>query len=239
MVERSLAASRERARALIMGHRVMVDGQTAVKPGQTIPTTARIVVKEDLLYVGRGGLKLEAALDHFGIDPRGMTVLDAGASTGGFTDCLLQRGAVRVIAVDVGYGQFHWRLRVDPRVLLLERTNLRHLDPMSLPFGPDAGVADLSFISLELVLPVFARIIPMGGWLLPLVKPQFEVGRKDVPKGGVVRDPAKIEAAIDKIEHTAEGAGFRVAGRTECPVKGPKGNRESFLHLVKEREPDN
>ncbi len=233
LVERGLVESRERAQALVIGRRVVVNGEIALKPGRLIPTTALLKVTEDLPYVSRGGIKLAGALDDFSIDPRGLTVLDGGASTGGFTDCLLQRGAARVLAVDVGYGQFHWRLRQDPRVALLERTNLRYLDVRSLPFEVDAGVADLSFISLELILPVCARIIPPAGWMVALVKPQFELSRKDVAGSGVVTDPEKMAAAVEKIKKAATGSGFQVQAQTESPLKGPKGNREFFLHLVK------
>ncbi len=235
LVERGLVDSRERAQALVIGRRVVVNGEIAAKPGRLIPETALVEVTNDLPYVSRGGIKLASALDKFGIDPQGLTVLDGGASTGGFTDCLLQRGAARILAIDVGYGQFHWRLRQDPRVTLLERTNLRHLDVRSLPFGVDAGVADLSFISLELILPVCARIIPQDGWLVPLVKPQFELSRKDVAGRGVVTDPEKMAAAVEKIKKAAIRSGFQVVAQTESPLKGPKGNREFFLHLIKEQ----
>ncbi|MEW6347917.1 MAG: TlyA family RNA methyltransferase [Thermodesulfobacteriota bacterium] len=233
LVERGLAESRERAHALVIARRVLVNGEIGLKPGRLVPATAHLAVAEDLPYVSRGGIKLAGALDDFGIDPTGLTVLDAGASTGGFTDCLLQRGAARVLAVDVGYGQFHWRLRQDSRVTLLERTNFRYLDVRSLPFDVDAGVADLSFISLELILPVCARIIPDGGWLVPLVKPQFELSRKDVAGSGVVTDPDKMAAAVEKIKKAADRSGFEVLSQTESPLTGPKGNREFFLHLVK------
>lgn len=231
MVERGIASSRERARALIMAGKVTVDGVAAEKPGKEVALDADLFIKEDLRYVSRGGLKLEAALDAFDIDPTGLIVLDAGCSTGGFTDCLLQRGAAHVIAVDVGYGQFNWKLRSDSRVTLIERTNIRFLEPASLPPKVDAAVADLSFISLRLILPKLAEIVPPGGWAVPLVKPQFEVGRGDVGKGGVVRDPEKIRAAVEGIKDFSETCGFRVLGEIESPVQGPKGNREFLLHL--------
>jgi 23S rRNA (cytidine1920-2'-O)/16S rRNA (cytidine1409-2'-O)-methyltransferase len=233
MVERGVVSSRQRARALIMAGKVTVDGARAEKPGKEVAVDADLVVKEDVPYVSRGGFKLEAALDAFAIDPTGLTVLDAGASTGGFTDCLLQRGAARVIAVDVGYGQFDWRLRSDGRVTLLERTNIRFLDPASLPYAVDAAVADLSFISLKLILPKLAEIVRPGGWVVPLVKPQFEVGRADVGKGGVVRDPEKIRAAVDGIRAFSQTCGFGVLGEIESPIKGPKGNTEFLLHLLR------
>lgn len=213
------------------GH-VLVNGERVEKPGKEFPADVEITVQEELRYVSRGGLKLEAALDAFQVDCAGLCVLDAGASTGGFTDCLLKRGAAHVIAVDVGYGQFDWVLRNDPRVTLLERTNIRLLDPNTLPRPVDAAVADLSFISLRLILPTFAEVLPRGGWLIALVKPQFEVGRADVGKGGVVRDPVKVRSAVDNVKDAALRAGFAAVGEIESPIRGPKGNRELFLHLV-------
>ncbi|MEW6112152.1 MAG: TlyA family RNA methyltransferase [Thermodesulfobacteriota bacterium] len=233
LVSKGLAPSRERARALVMAGKVLVDGINVDKPGKEFLPDVDVVVAEDIPYVSRGGLKLEAALDHFGVNPAGLDVLDGGASTGGFTDCLLKRGAARVIAVDVGYGQFDWSLRNDPRVTLLERTNLRYLDTSSLPHPVNAAVADLSFISLKLVLGKFFETLPLGGWLLALVKPQFEVGRAEVSKGGVVRNEAAIRRAVDGIKSFAEQGGFEVRGEMESPIRGPKGNREFFLHLVK------
>jgi 23S rRNA (cytidine1920-2'-O)/16S rRNA (cytidine1409-2'-O)-methyltransferase len=231
IVERGIASSRQKARALIMAGKVTVDGTLAEKVGKEVAFDANVSLKEGLPYVSRGGLKLEAALDAFGIDPAGLTILDAGCSTGGFTDCLLQRGAAHVIAVDVGYGQFDWRLRSDSRVTLVERTNIRFLEPSSLPCSVDAAVADLSFISLRLILPKLAEIIPPNGWVIPLVKPQFEVGKSDVGKGGVVRDPQKIKDAVDKIKLFSETCGLRVLGEVESPITGPKGNREFLLYL--------
>jgi 23S rRNA (cytidine1920-2'-O)/16S rRNA (cytidine1409-2'-O)-methyltransferase len=232
LVSAGLAATRQKARALVMAGAVSVDSEQIDKPGKLVDRDANIQVKQESPYVGRGGNKLEPALDFFGIDPSGLKLLDAGASTGGFTDCLLQRGAARVIAVDVGYGQLDWRLRSDERVTVMERTNIRFLEPAALPYPVDAAVADLSFISLELILPVLSRFIPHGGWLLVLVKPQFEVGRGDVGKGGVVRDEAKIRAAVDRIKTHAVQSGFLVRGEFPCTLKGPKGNQEYFLHLA-------
>ncbi len=233
LLERGLVPSRQRARALIMAGKVLVDGERVEKPGTEFPLEVVLSVKEDLPYVSRGGLKLRAALVGFQIDPAGLTVLDGGASTGGFTDCLLQHGAARVVAVDVGYGQLDWKLRNDGRVTVLDRTNLRHLEPRSLPFPVKAAVADLSFISLTLVLPKLVEIVPRHGWLVPLVKPQFEVGRQDVGKGGVVRDAKKIRAAVEKVKVFAESIGFLVNGQMDSPIKGPKGNQEVFLHLIR------
>ncbi len=229
--ERGLATSRHRAQALIMAGKVLVDGVKIEKPGKEVSPQANLSILEELPYVSRGGVKLCAALDHFKADPSNLSFLDAGASTGGFTDCLLQRGAGRVIAVDVGYGQFDWKLRNDPRVSVLERTNIRFLELNSLPFPVDAAVADLSFISLTLILPKLAEILPTGGWLLALVKPQFEVGPKDVSKGGVVKDMSKIRAVIEKVKTAAVECGFQVLGEFESPIQGPKGNREFFLYL--------
>lgn len=234
VVERGLAPSRHRARALIMAGKVSVAGTTVEKPGKEVALDAEVSVRQDEIpYVSRGGIKLGAGLDAFELDPAGLVILDAGASTGGFTHCLLERAAARVIAVDVGYGQFDWRLRTDPRVTLLERTNIRFLDSFSLPCAIDAAVADLSFISLKLVLPRLGDFLPSGGWLVVLVKPQFEVGRDDVGKGGVVRDPDKIRKAVDGIKQFASENGFEVLGELESPIKGPKGNREFLLHLIK------
>ena len=231
ILQRGLATSRHKAQALIMAGKVLVDGLRIEKPGKEVNFDAELSIPEDLPFVSRGGIKLCAAIDHFNANPSNLSLLDAGASTGGFTDCLLQRGAARVIAVDVGYGQFDWKLRNDPRVTVVERTNIRFLEISALPFPVDAAVADLSFISLTLVLPKLAEIVPPGGWLLALVKPQFEVGPKDVGKGGVVRDTSKMRAAIENVKRAAIECGFEVHGEFESPIKGPKGNREFFLHL--------
>ncbi|MEJ2717257.1 MAG: TlyA family RNA methyltransferase [Deltaproteobacteria bacterium] len=231
LVKRGLASSRAKAQALIMSGKVLVEGRRVEKPGREFAPDASVLVKQGIPYVSRGGLKLRAALDAFARNPSGLSMLDGGASTGGFTDCLLEMGAARIVAVDVGYGQLDWRLRNDPRVTVLERTNIRYLDPDNLPHPVDAAVLDLSFISLKLVLPGVRSFLPRAGWLIPLVKPQFEVGRHDVGKGGVVRDPEKRRHAVDAIKSFAEQAGFRVLGELESPVRGPKGNREFFLDL--------
>ncbi len=201
-------------------------------PGRMFRVQQVLEIKEPLPYVSRGGIKLAAALDEFGIVPNGLTILDAGASTGGFTDCLLQRGAARVVAVDVGYGQFHWKLRTDPRVRLIERTNIRHLEVASVDEHIDAAVADLSFISLKLVFSKIAEILPEGAWLVPLVKPQFEVGRSEVGKHGVVRNSDAIAAAVSNVRTAATDSGFTVLNQVESVIRGPKGNREFLLHLV-------
>lgn len=231
--ERGFVDSREQAKAIIMAGEVFVNGKPAEKAGKEYPLNSEITIKGALPYVSRGGLKLEAALDHFNIDPQGSTILDAGASTGGFTDCLLQRGAGTVIAADVGYGQFHWKLRNNEKVILLERTNIRNLGFQELGRRVQGIVADLSFISLKLVLNNFFEILEDGGWALPLVKPQFEVGKNLTPKGGVVRDKALITQTVDSVEQFAKEIGFTSRGSFESPIKGPKGNQEVFLCLEK------
>jgi 23S rRNA (cytidine1920-2'-O)/16S rRNA (cytidine1409-2'-O)-methyltransferase len=234
VLERGLAPSRERAKALIMAGQVVVDDHLADKAGLMVALTSEIRLKgEPLPYVSRGGLKLEKGLDAFGIDVQGLSALDVGASTGGFTDCLLQRGAARVIAVDVGYGQLAWKLREDPRVLSLEKTNIRHLEPEMLPELPDLAVIDASFISLDKVLPPTLRLIKEGGTIVALIKPQFEVGRGQVGKGGVVRDEKKHAEVVESITLLAEGLGLAVLGVCESPILGPKGNKEFLIHLKK------
>jgi len=214
-----------------MAGKVTVDDRKVDKPGTQVAVDAMLRVVEGMPYVSRGGLKLAAALEQFGIDPQGLVVLDAGASTGGFTHCLLEKGARKVIAVDVGYGQMDWSLRKDQRVHLLEHTNIRYLERESLEIELDAAVADLSFISLTVVLRKFRELLPRGAWFLPMIKPQFEVGKGEVPKGGVVRDQEKIRKAIQGVMEAAKEVGFTVRGETESPIRGPKGNREFFLHL--------
>jgi len=231
LFEKGLVPSRRRAGALIMAGKVTVDGVRIDKPGKEVSSVAALSLKEGIPYVSRGGIKLEAALDAFKLDPKGLVLLDAGASTGGFTHCLLQRGARKVICLDVGYGQLDWRIRTDERVTVMERTNIRYVDAGSLPGHVDAAVADLSFISLKLVFQKFSEIIPEKGWLVPLVKPQFEAGREHVGKGGVVRDESKILEAVERARTAAENCGFLVLAQIESPVRGPKGNREFFLHL--------
>src|SRR5262249_7292454 len=189
------------------------------------------VAVDPVPYVGRGGLKLAAALDRFGIDPAGRAALDVGASTGGFTDCLLQRGARRVVALDVGRGQLAWRLRQDARVVVLERKNVRTLVPADLPEPPTLAVIDVSFISLAKVLPAVAAVLAPGGAAVALVKPQFEVGRERVGKGGVVRDEAVRASAVASVRRASVGLGFAVCGEADSVLPGPKGNREVFLWL--------
>ncbi len=236
LFDRGLATSRRKAQALIIAGKVLVNGSKIEKPGKEVSADSDLAILEHPPFVSRGGIKLCAALDHFKLDPSNLCFLDAGASTGGFTDCLLQRGAAKIIAVDVGYGQFDWRLRNDSRVVLFERKNIRFFETSALPFSVDAAVADLSFISLTLVLPKLAEIVPPGGWLITLVKPQFELGPKDLAKGGVVRDLSKIRAAIERVKAASIESGFKVLGEFESPIQGPKGNREFLLYLKKSEE---
>ncbi len=236
VVERCGIASRERARRLIMAGKVRVDGQVVDKPGTGIAPGADVAVEADEPYVSRGGTKLDGALDAFAVDPAGRDALDVGASTGGFTDCLLRRGARRVIAVDVGYGQFEWRLRRDDRVTLLERTNARHLTAADLPYRPELVVIDVSFISLRLILPPVASVMTEAGDIVALIKPQFEVGRGQVGKGGVVREPALHESAVSAVTDFARAEGLDVRGVCESPLLGPKGNKEFFLHATTRRQ---
>ena len=229
LVERGLAESREKAQALILAGSVMLDGQKADKPGRMVPADSRIEVAQALPYVSRGGLKLEAALDRFHIDPRGKVCLDAGASTGGFTDCLLQRGAVRVYAVDVGKGQLDWKIRNDPRVVLREGINARYLEPGDMPEKIDLAVCDVSFISVTLVLPRLAAVLREGGEMVILIKPQFEAGRGQVGKGGIVRDPSLHQVVCERVEQAARELGFRTE-IMDSPILGAHGNKEFLLH---------
>ena len=244
LVDRGLVASRERARALVMSGAVLVRGQPETKPGTLLDPAVEITLREqDHPYVSRGALKLIKGLDAFSIDPSGKIALDIGASTGGFTDVLLQRGATRVYAIDVGYGQLAWQLRQDPRVVVLERTNVRNMDLALVPDEPDLAVIDVSFISLTLVLPRIAELLcapPRGAELnrpsagkpiVALVKPQFEVGKELVGKGGVVRDEAIRRSAVDKIRTWANANGFIAGEDVESPITGPAGNVEYLLLL--------
>jgi 23S rRNA (cytidine1920-2'-O)/16S rRNA (cytidine1409-2'-O)-methyltransferase len=234
LVERGLAASRERARGLIMAGDVLVEGHPVTKPGTMIAHDAVIALRAaDHPYVSRGALKLVAGLDAFGIDPAGTTALDIGASTGGFTDVLLRRGAARVYAIDVGYGQLAWSLRQDPRVVVLERQNARAIDLALVPEPCDLAVIDVSFISLTLILARVAALLrpPGGKAIVALVKPQFEVGRDEVGTGGVVREQAARLGAVDKIRNWAIANGFTAGAHVESPITGPAGNVEYLLLL--------
>ncbi|HTU44429.1 MAG TPA: TlyA family RNA methyltransferase [Bryobacteraceae bacterium] len=229
LVERGLVSSREKAQALILAGKVTVEGQRADKPGRTVEPAARVEVEQPLRYVSRGGLKLEAALEHFGIDVAHRVCLDVGASTGGFTDCLLQHGAERVHAVDTGAGQIDWRLRTDARVILHERVNARYLELADLGERVDVIVCDVSFISVTLLIPALARLlVPEGDWII-LIKPQFEVGRDLVGKGGIVRDPAAHRMACDKVTGALRSAGFSTR-LMDSPITGAEGNREFLVH---------
>ena len=238
LVEKGLVQSRERARAFIMEGRVMVQGNVIDKPGTIVDPGADIQLRgEDLPYVSRGGKKLEGALDAFGLDPKGMVVLDVGASTGGFTDCVLQRGARKVYAVDVGYGQLAWKLQVDPRVINLERRNIRYLERQEVDEELDLILIDASFISIEKFLAHLLDFLKPGGRIISLIKPQFEVGKGHVGKGGVVKEAAQHREVIDRLSMFSERLGLRVQGVTQSPLLGPKGNKEFFMVLKKEQEP--
>jgi 23S rRNA (cytidine1920-2'-O)/16S rRNA (cytidine1409-2'-O)-methyltransferase len=232
LVTRGLAPSRAQAQALIMAGRVQVSGSAAAKAGTLVPEDAVLTLKEAPRFVSRGGEKLAAALAHFQVSPAGRVSLDAGASTGGFTQVLLLGGAALVYAVDVGYGQLDPSLRADPRVVSLERQNLRLLPREAVPDPLDLITLDLSFISLTLVLPRLVEFLRPGGQVLALVKPQFEVGKGKVGKGGVVRDPAGQQEAVAKVAAAARALGFQVSSAFPSPLKGPKGNQEYFLYLI-------
>jgi 23S rRNA (cytidine1920-2'-O)/16S rRNA (cytidine1409-2'-O)-methyltransferase len=231
MVSRQLVDSREKAQALILSGKVMVDGQKAEKPGHSVAETVRIEVTEPLKYVSRGGLKLEAALAHFAVDPSGKVCMDVGTSTGGFTDCLLQHGAPRVHAVDTGAGQIDWKLRTDSRVVLHEKVNARYLTAAEIGEPVQLICCDVSFISVTLLIPALAPLLEANGDWIILVKPQFEVGRELVGKGGIVRDPAAQQAACEKVSKAVAAAGFK-SDLTESPILGAEGNREFLLHAT-------
>ena len=232
LFEHGLAESREKARALIMSGEVFVNDQRVDKPGTNISPEAHVEVRGNTCpYVSRGGLKLEKALRWFGVDPTGFVCSDSGASTGGFTDCLLQQGAKKVFAIDVGYGQLAWKIRNDARVVTMERTNIRHETPEQLGEPLDLSVVDVSFISLKLVLPVIRALLKPTGQVLCLIKPQFEAGREKVGKKGVVREPQTHIEVLEQFLKTAQENDFSVCGLTFSPVKGPEGNIEFLGHL--------
>lgn len=232
LYEKGLAISRERAKSIIMSGIVYVNDQKADKAGFLVEEEDLVEVRgKGLKYVSRGGYKLEKALDYFEVSPEDLTVIDIGASTGGFTDCLLQRCAKRVIAVDVGYGQLAWSLRTNPKVSILERTNIRYVTKDQIGTYLDLAVIDVSFISLKLVLPVVKTLLKPNGEVLCLVKPQFEAGRDKVGKKGVVREPAIHEEVLTKFIQNANEAGFNVKGITFSPIKGPEGNIEFLAYL--------
>ena len=235
LVELGLTESRQKARAMVMAGRVIVDEKKVEKAGQFVsPEAVPRLIGEGLRYVGRGGLKLEAALREFALAVGGKVCLDVGASTGGFTDCLLQAGAQRVYAVDVGTNQLDWRLRTDQRVVVLENVNARQLDRRHVPEAVDFACCDVSFLSVTLILPALGRLIGLGAGLVVLVKPQFEVGRERVGKGGIVDDPALHRQVVEKVRSAMERAGFGMMQEIESPIRGAKGNREFLLYGSKQ-----
>lgn len=239
LVERELVESRQRAQALILAGKVEVQGTASIKAGSLVDEGAQITIREPLKYVSRGGYKLEGALSSFAVDPSGKICADVGASTGGFTDVLLQRGAARIYALDVGYGQIAWKLRTDPRVIVMDRLNARYLD--SLPEVIDLATIDVSFISLTQILPAVKLILAPRGETIALVKPQFEAGRAEVGKGGIVRDESVHRAVMDKIARYAVRNDWDVLGMYRSPIQGAGGNAEFFIHLgsaPSQHEPD-
>ena len=234
LTEQGFAETRSKAQALIMAGLVFVDGQKVDKPGFSVEISQNVEVRGTVCpYVSRGGLKLEKALRDFCVDVTGFVCSDSGASTGGFTDCLLQQGAAKVFAIDVGYGQLAWKLRSDPRVVCMERTNIRNLTPADLGEALDLSVIDVSFISLKLVLPVIVTLLKPDGQVLCLIKPQFEAGKEKVGKKGVVRDPAVHQEVLESFMDVAASVGFTLKNLTFSPVKGPEGNIEFLAHLSK------
>ncbi len=231
-MERGLAGSRERAKSMIMAGKVLVDDFPVDKAGTLIDKNARVQLRgEDIAFVSRGGIKLEQALKDFSLDVSGMICLDVGASTGGFTDCLLMHGAKKVFAVDVGYGQLAWKLRQDSRVIAIERTNIRSMKTGTLPSPVDLATIDVSFISLKIVVPSVSKFLKKGGSILALIKPQFEVGKNKVGKGGVVKDPNLHQEIVDQLIIFFEQLGLTSCGIYPSPILGPKGNREFFILL--------
>ena len=235
LVEKGLCETREKAKAAVMAGLVYVGTERCDKPGTKVPEDVALTVKGELHpYVSRGGLKLEKAICEFGVDLQNKVMMDIGASTGGFTDCALQHGARMVYAIDVGYGQLAWSLRQDPRVVVMERTNFRHLDPAQFEYEmPDFASIDVSFISLRLILPVLYQFLKQGGEVLALVKPQFEAGKENVGKNGIVRDPKTHQDVIVSILSFAQTIGFELIGLSYSPITGGEGNIEFLLHARK------
>ncbi len=232
IVQKGLVESREKAKAVIMAGEVMVDGTRADKPGHTFLEDSEITLKTaSIPYVSRGGFKLEEAVKHFNINVNDLVMLDIGASTGGFTDCLLQNGAKSVTAIDVGYGQLHWKLRQDPRVTVIEKTNARYLEPDLINNTADGAVIDVSFISLKLVIPAVSKLLPEKAFIVALIKPQFEAGKDQVGKGGVVRDEETRNKIIEDISEFCKNEGWEPQGVTPSPILGPKGNKEFLIYL--------
>ena len=229
LVARGLVESREKAQALILAGQVLVDGQKVIKAGHAVRDQARVELLASPRYVGRGGLKLEAALDHFGIEPGGKICLDIGSSTGGFTDCLLQRGAARVYAIDVGTAQLDWKLRNDPRVVVAEQVNARYLTRAEVPEAVDLAVMDVSFISVTMILPALPLVLAKCAEMVILVKPQFELEREQVGKGGIIRDPALHQQACQRVEEAVGRLGYKT-DIIPSPVLGAEGNQEFLLY---------
>lgn len=238
LTEQMYADTRSKAQAIIMAGQVYVNGQKADKPGVSYEENVEIEVRGVTCpYVSRGGLKLEKALRDFGVDVKGLVCSDSGASTGGFTDCLLQQGAKKVFAIDVGYGQLDWKIRSDERVVVMERTNIRYVTPEDLGEPLDLSVIDVSFISLKIVLPTIKTLLKANGQVVCLIKPQFEAGKDKVGKKGVVREPEIHQEVLDTFVQTVTGLGFAILGLTFSPVKGPEGNIEFLGHLTLENVP--
>lgn len=231
--ERGLFESREKARAMILAGNVLVEGRVADKAGSLVRDDLHVEIVNNIRYVSRGGIKLEKAIESFNVTIAGKTAMDIGSSTGGFTDCLLQKGAKKVYAVDVGYGQLHWKLRNDPRVVILERTNIRYLKESAVKDRIDIVTVDVSFISLLKVIPRALEFLGPGKEIIALIKPQFEAGRSKVGKGGVVRNEATRHEVVRRLKEWAISSGLDVKGVIESPITGPKGNIEYFIHLVK------
>jgi len=237
LVERTMVQSRERAQALILEGKVLVNGLPQAKAGTIVAHDAKIEIKgDDIPYVSRGGLKLEGALKHFSLDFSGKTALDVGASTGGFTDCMLQHGLKKSWCIDVGYGQLAWKLQTDSRVALLDRTNIRHLERSAIPDEIDIAVIDVSFISLTKVVPSVLTFLKPGGELVALIKPQFEVGKGEVGKGGIVKDSEKRKVAVEQVKNVLEALGLRTIGIIESPIAGTKGNVEYLAYFLRSDE---
>jgi 23S rRNA (cytidine1920-2'-O)/16S rRNA (cytidine1409-2'-O)-methyltransferase len=234
LADRGLVESREKGQALILAGQILVNGQKAEKAGALVPKDADVrVLGDPMPYVSRGGIKLETALRELQVDVRGKTALDIGASTGGFTDCLLQHGAAKVFAVDVGYGQLAWKLRQDPRVVVIERTNIREIDSALVPEKVDIIVIDVSFISLEKVIPAVTPFLAPGAGLVALIKPQFEVGRDNVGKGGIVRDEDARREAVERVRKFVVMQGYEEKGVIPSPITGQDGNVEFLLYAIR------
>ncbi|MBF0225903.1 MAG: TlyA family RNA methyltransferase [Desulfobacterales bacterium] len=234
IVEKGLVETREKAKALIMSGNVLVDNFPIDKPGYFVKPDSNIIIKETIPYVSRGGLKLESAIKHFQINPSGLICLDVGASTGGFTDCLIQHEAKQVFAVDVGYGQIAWKLRQDNRVVTIERTNARYMDPSVLPYPIDLITIDVSFISLKIIVPAVEKFLKQNGSILALIKPQFEVGKGKVGKGGIVRDKTLHDEVIEDLSNFFKNErNLDIVGIMPSPIIGAKGNQEFIINLKK------